>query len=87
MYLPAKFDGHRSYRNGDVNSYINFYMDTLEKVELTVSIGHIQKFLRSGTPIYNSEVSNTAGRKMRRRRRRRRKEQAVSKRYDFTQTQ
>ena len=41
MYLLAKFGGHRSYRNGDINSYINSYMDTLEKNDLTVSIRHI----------------------------------------------
>ena len=68
MYLLTKFGDHRSYRNGDINSYINSYMDTLEKVELTASIGHIAIFLKSGIPIYNSEVPT--GRKTRRRRRR-----------------
>ena len=61
MYLLVKFVGQRSYRNGDINSYINSYMDTLEKSELTSSIGHIARFLKSEIPIYNSEVSDTAG--------------------------
>ena len=42
-----------SYKNGDINSYINSYMDTLEKAELTASIQHIVRFLKSGIPIYN----------------------------------
>ena len=41
-------------------------MDTLEKAELTVSIRHIAIFSKSGMPIYNSEVPDTAGRKTRR---------------------
>ena len=36
-------------------------MDTLEKSELTSSIGHIARFLKSEIPIYNSEVPDTAG--------------------------
>ena len=43
-------------------------MDTLEKAELTASICHIARFLKSGIPIYNSDVSDTAGRKTTRRR-------------------
>ena len=56
MYLLAKSGGHRCYRNGDINSYINSYMDILGKAELTASIRHIARFLKSGIPIYNSEV-------------------------------
>ena len=63
MYLLAKFGGHRSYRHGDINYDISSYLDTLEKDELTVSIRHIVTFLKSGIPIYNSEVPDTAGRK------------------------
>ena len=44
-------------------------MDTLEKAELAASILHIAIFLKSGIPIYNSEVPDTAGRKTRTRRR------------------
>ena len=55
MYLLAKFGGHKSYRNGYVNLYINYYMDTLEKAELTASICHIARFLKLGILIYNSE--------------------------------
>ena len=36
------------YRNEDINSYINSYMDTLEKAELTTSIRHIKRLLKSG---------------------------------------
>ena len=46
MYLFFKFGGHRSYKTGDANSYINSYMDILEKSELTVSIRHIARFLK-----------------------------------------
>ena len=78
MYLIAKFGGHRSYRNGGINSDINSYMDTLEKAELTSSNRHIARFLKSGTPIYNSEVLDTAGRKTTTRR-----TQAIAKRFAF----
>ena len=55
-------------------------MDTLEKVELTTSICHIARILKSGIPIFNSEVPYMAGRKMRRMRRR---SQAFPKCYAF----
>ena len=74
MYLLAKFGGHRSDKNVDINSY----MDTLEKAELTVLIRHIARLVKSGIPIYNSEVLDTADRKVRRRRTR-----AVAKRFAF----
>ena len=38
-------------------------MDILEKAELTASILYIARFLKSGTPIYNSEVPDKASRK------------------------
>ena len=44
MCLLSKFGDQRSNRNGDINSYINSYMDTLEKAELTASIRHMQDF-------------------------------------------
>ena len=44
MSILAKFGNHRYYRNGDINSYINSYMDTLNKCELTASIPHIARF-------------------------------------------
>ena len=69
MYLLAKLGGHSSYGNGDINSYINSFMNTLEKAELTTSIRHIERFLKSGISIYNSEVPDAAVRKTRRRRR------------------
>ena len=59
MCILVKFGDHRSYRNGD----INYYMDTMEKAELTASIRHIAIFLKSRVPIYNFEVQDTAGRK------------------------
>ena len=55
MYLLAKFSARRSYRNGDINSYII----TLEKAELTASIRCVAKFSKQGIPIYNSEVQDT----------------------------
>ena len=63
MYLLAKFGGHRSHRNGDINSYINSYMKTSEIAELTTSLSHIEGFSKSRIPIYNPEVPDTAGRK------------------------
>ena len=86
MYLLVKFGDHRSYRNRDINSYTNSYMDTLEKPELAALIRHIAIFLKSGMPIYNYEVPNTADRRRkrkRRRRRRRRRTQAITKRHEF----
>ena len=77
MYLLAKFGDHRSCRNGDIDSYINSYMDTLEKTEFAASIQHIARFLKSGIPIYISEDPDTAGRKTRRR------TQAIAKRFAF----
>ena len=70
----AKFGGHRFYRNKDINSY----MDILEKAELTASICHIAKSLKSGIPICNFEVRDTAGRETRKKR-----AQASSKRFAF----
>ena len=58
-------------------------MDKLEKAELTASIRHVERFLKSGILIYISEVPDTAGRKTRRRRKRRRRSQVVAKYYAF----
>ena len=44
---------------------------TLEKAEITASIRHIARLLKTGVPIYNSDVPDTAGRKTRKKRRRR----------------
>ena len=74
MYLLAKFGDRRSYRNGDIISYII----TLEKAELTASIRCVAKFSKQGIPIYNSEVQDMAGRKTRKRR-----TQAIAKRFAF----
>ena len=79
MYLPAQFGDHRSYRNANINSYINSYMDNLEKDHFATSIRHIGRFLKSGIPIYSSEVPDTAGSKARRRG----KTHAIAKRYAF----
>ena len=51
------------YRNGDTDSYIKSHMDTLEQAGLTFSIRDIVRFLKSGIPIYNSEVPDMADRK------------------------
>ena len=69
MYLLAKFGDHRSYRNGDTNSYINSYMDILKKTKLTALLRHIAIFIKSKIPIYNSEVLDAADRKTSKRRR------------------
>ena len=59
-------------------SILNSYMDTLEKVELAALICHVPRILKSGIPIYNFEVPDTADRKMRRIR-----TQAIGKRFAF----
>ena len=51
MHLLAKIRGNRSYGNGDINSYINSYMNILEKAKLTASIRHVERFSKSGLPI------------------------------------
>ena len=63
MYLLVKLGGHRSCGNGNIDSYINSYMYTSAKAELTASIHHLERFSKSGIPIYISEVPETAGRK------------------------
>ena len=75
--MLAKFDDHRSDRDGDINSYIKSYTDPLKKAELASSIHHIVRFVKTGIPIYNSEVPDTADRKTRRR------TQAIAKRSAF----
>ena len=76
MYLLAKFGGYRTYGNGDTNSYINSYKITSEKAEFAVSVHHIERFSKSGIPVYYSEVSDTTDRKTRR-------IQAIAKRFAF----
>ena len=61
MYLLAKFGSHRSYGNGDINSYMSSYMNTLEKAEPIASVCHNEIFLKSGIPIYNFKVPDTVG--------------------------
>ena len=68
MYLLAKFDDHRSYKNRDINFYIKSYMDIMQTAELTVSIRHFARFLKSGISICNSEVIDAAGGKTTRKR-------------------
>ena len=66
MYLFAKFGIVTGpYGNGNTNSYISSYMNTLEKAELNISLHHSERFSKSGIPIYNSEVLDIAGRKIR----------------------
>ena len=54
----VKFGDHRSYRNGDINSYINFNKDTSKKNELTASIIYIAIFSKSERAICNIEIYN-----------------------------
>ena len=79
MYQLAKFGDHRSKGNGD--SYIGSYINTLEKAKLIASVQHIERFSKSGIPIYNFKVLETADRKTRTRRRRRR--QVITQRFTF----
>ena len=52
MYMHAKFGGHMSYGNGDINSYVNCYMNISEKAERPSSIHHIERFSKSRIAIY-----------------------------------
>ena len=78
MYLLVKGGGHRSFRNEDTNFYINYYMDTSEKYEVIALAQDIERFSKSGILIYNSEVPEMAGRKMRR------VTQTIAKRYPLS---
>ena len=53
-------------------------MNISEKAELTALVHHIERFSKSGIPIYNSEALQAASRKTRRGR-----TQATAKRYAF----
>ena len=53
-------------------------MNILEKAGLNTSVREIKRFLKSGIPIYNSELPDTASRK-----RRIRRTQAITKRFAF----
>ena len=77
MYLLAWFGDHRSYRSVDMYSYINSYMDNLEKAKLTASIRQIVILLKSGIPIFNAKVPDKSGKKTRRR------TQAIANRYGY----
>ena len=67
MYPLSKFSGHRNGGNRDGNSYVNScvnsYVNSLVKAEITASVYHIERFLKSEMPIDNSEVLDTADRK------------------------
>ena len=79
-YHPATFLSHRHSGSGDIFLICHVILTLqgyLENTELTALILHIAILLTSGIPIYNSEVPNTTGRKMRRR----------GRRTQFTQTQ
>ena len=86
-YLSAKFGGHRSYENRDINSHINSYKDTLQKDEQTASVDHMERFSKSGILIYNSKLQGKAARKTKRRtntiRKIRRRTQKIAKCYAF----
>ena len=77
-YHPAKFGGHMHSGSGDVFSFISLIemeiaivisiltWKTWKKLNSTPRSAIIARSSKSGIPIYNSEVPNTAGRKMRR---------------------
>ena len=77
MYFLAKFGGYSSCGNRDVNSDMNFYMNTPEKAELTASIRRVERLSKSGIPIYNLAVLEKS------RRGKTRRTQAAVKRYAF----
>ena len=54
MSILAKFGGHRSYGNGEINRYINSYMNNLEKAKLSALICYIERISELGILTYNS---------------------------------
>ena len=44
MYLLAKFGDYSFYTNGNINSFINPYMDTLKKVNSAPGFTILQDF-------------------------------------------
>ena len=62
--------------------FISVLHEYLGKAELTASARHIERFSKSGIPIYNSKVLDTASKKTRSRKKRRRR-QAIAMRYAF----
>ena len=73
MYLLVKFGDHRSYKNWNINSYINSYIDTLKKGELITSA------ILLDFENQEYEIPGTAGRKTKKRKWKR--IQAIAKRY------
>ena len=71
MYLLAKFGGNKSCGNEDTSSCINANMITSEEAKFTAWICYIERFSKSGIPIYNSVVPKKMGRRI----------QAITKRY------
>lgn len=47
-------------KEGDISHYINSYMNNLEKAELTASAHNTERISKSGIPINNSKLSDTA---------------------------
>ena len=78
MYLLVKCGSYMSYGNGEMNSYVSSYMNTLEKGELIASVPHFDRSSKSGIPVYNSGVPDRTARKTRRK-----NTQATVKRYGF----
>ena len=64
LHVPTcTFGRHKSYRNGEFNSYIIACINSLEKAEFTTSIHLIYRFSKSGIPIYNFKVPKKMGRR------------------------
>ena len=68
------------FANVVIVGLIETKISILRSILACASIRHTVRFLILGIPIYNSEVPDTAGRKMRRRKRR---EKAIAKRFAF----
>ena len=79
MYLLAKCSVHRSFGNLDINSYINSYLNTFEKAEVTTSVHLTQRFSKSWMLIYSSVVQDITDRKTATAAR----TQAIEKHYTF----
>ena len=81
---PVKFGGHRPNVNGDIYSYINPHMKTLEKAKITKLLTILRDFQPNQKRRFTIQLIYTAGRITRKMRRRRTQAIAV---MPFTEPQ
>ena len=85
MYLLAKFGDYRSYRYGDINSYVKSYIDTLESTDPPYcQIFKIRNAdLQFLSPGYGRQKNKKKKNKGNCRKIKRRRIKAIAKRFSF----